>query len=1194
VKVKKHKIVVVLVIIVLFIVLAISWRGSSSTIPFQSQPRIIGEDVFPRDDLSGDARLPVSSSSNQELIDLILDMKVANFSKNGFYPTFYESSLQSIYYYLCVVKGLGFLGDVNNSRLIDIIMSYYDTQQGIFMDSYSYRYLDSTVMYYYLTSVLEVNCYVVLSLEMLNGLERIDTNRMIDFIWSCYNPITSGFIGQPYDISLDSRFRISTMDNTYFAVITLDLLMGDWTSHWQQKNNIISLVSSLQFSNATPGFGGFMNDNDPSFDSIMLKEPSMLSSYYCIKTLETFGMINVIRIADFHQYLTSLKSSSENLFYFGHSYLNNYDYEYIGTALALELAELTGLAISDKNAIIDTLIAHRNARGIWDECRSYPYHDLFYTTHVIQPLVGINAIIRFNLEVKTEIFQAMDLFRTWRGFSPVSIDVPSTTLIYSIITSFEYQDRLSELALDSLYNTIQVSSYRDPYFDVSYFYSFSVNTSKKGFYSIPIEYYSYGRNVHVPDANYKVSHESTYEALESLLIMGRLGEFHAYRNLNYFIKNIKTCQVLDQSLHNRGGFLPSPNFYFYSTIDQDANIHVEQAYHAIRALEIMCNYLGKSMEDTDIDIQALLSYIQGKYLETEEIIYCLDGYTNNKNILLRDTYFMIYLLKALSSFSLDIEKIKNFVTQNIDYSNIENLYYCYKIFEILQVDIPFNFEEAHSLVKDSFESSFHEFLARDQDVIRQANLRFACEMAANDTRKIAYKIPSIVEHGHRFNISASYCNIVLDDPGVCTSMIFENTVLGAIYLDRVSSSLFRKEIMMPASPSLYPSLNGTIKALAGGLTIANVSVSINTSYSLDIIPEIATSSDHVILEIKISIGSLALPSTSRVNASIYKSDSFFKNVEMSKTNYPTFTSFKLTFYFTGENTYLFEVFLLDGYVPNPRWIGSYNSLGEVDIEYQLTSYMVLGSQGHLNVSLNNMDTLKYGTDIRVHFESMTLGTIMLEKGDFYSFSGDFFIPVVPACYPKIDAFIRVYNSTMLIAEEVVHINTYYNVSIVSSCYRVENFVRFSSICSFITGTGLLPLDSEAKAFIEVYKESILLETRLLMRQDFADKTIFGMDYGLIEKGTYHFKGILTDGFSSDIQTLFIHDTIYSDNPDDYSNPSSKSTGDNASEDDNANATDSPEPYAFDSLQVIIPILLTPGCILIFSTYYKKVLNSKLG
>ncbi|KKK49692.1 hypothetical protein LCGC14_3132510, partial [marine sediment metagenome] len=285
-------------------------------------------------------------NSNSGLINQMFNQKLSEYANEGYFSTIYESSIQATYYALYILDALGNLDQVNSSEILTYLLKYYDPTTNLFMDKLAYRYLDTdfSQTYYPLSSVLQVNSYAVLSLSILNRLDLIDIPKMINFIWGCYNSESSGFIGQTYDSGLEEGLKLATMDNTYFAVITLDLLMDNWIDYTTEKDAIIQFISDLQISGVSSwDLGGFFNDVDFTTDTVFpLFEPNLFSSYWGIKTLEVFNMESSIQVADFHTFLSSLYDVEYDYFKisewdYGMNYTN-----IVATALGLELSDITG------------------------------------------------------------------------------------------------------------------------------------------------------------------------------------------------------------------------------------------------------------------------------------------------------------------------------------------------------------------------------------------------------------------------------------------------------------------------------------------------------------------------------------------------------------------------------------------------------------------------------------------------------------------------------------------------------------------------------------------------------------------------------------------------------------------------------------------------------------------------------------
>ena len=106
--------------------------------------------------------------SNYEIISDIFNDKLSKDSSLGHFPQLFEPSLQATYYALYILETLGKLDLINQSTILNYIMAHYDASSHLFMDIYSYRYLDTdfSQCYYPFTSVLEVNCYALLSLDI--------------------------------------------------------------------------------------------------------------------------------------------------------------------------------------------------------------------------------------------------------------------------------------------------------------------------------------------------------------------------------------------------------------------------------------------------------------------------------------------------------------------------------------------------------------------------------------------------------------------------------------------------------------------------------------------------------------------------------------------------------------------------------------------------------------------------------------------------------------------------------------------------------------------------------------------------------------------------------------------------------------------------------------------------------------------
>jgi len=116
----------------------------------------------------------VSTGANYHNLESVFNAKLNQISSLGYFSQIYESSLQATFYALYVLNATGTLGTIDQAEIVNYIMSHYNETSHTFMDSYAERYLHtdfSDVNYFPTPSLLEVNCYAILSLHIL-VLER--------------------------------------------------------------------------------------------------------------------------------------------------------------------------------------------------------------------------------------------------------------------------------------------------------------------------------------------------------------------------------------------------------------------------------------------------------------------------------------------------------------------------------------------------------------------------------------------------------------------------------------------------------------------------------------------------------------------------------------------------------------------------------------------------------------------------------------------------------------------------------------------------------------------------------------------------------------------------------------------------------------------------------------------------------------
>jgi len=877
--------------------------------------------------------------TNSDLIKSLFNSKIGEYFNLGYFPNVYETSLQATYYGLYILESLGKLDQINNTLILEYIMSNYDANSHRFVDTLAKRYLDTdfSLGYYYpLSSVLEVTCYAVLSLNILNRLDLIDIPGTINFLWSCINPSTNIFIGQTYDSYLDNYFKVSTIDNVYFAVLTLDSLMNDWTMYTEKKDSIIQFINDLQLpSGASWDSGAFLNDNMTSFDTFQpFFEPNLLSAYYSIKTLEIFNMEDVIQVSDFNQFLGFLYDSKNDCFRISEwDYGLNYS-NIVATAIGLELSEINSFSTINRSEVLSFLLNNRNQYGSWDGSTIVSQHELIDTFQIIRSLRNLDEISNLSLTIKNEIGNATQLYYQDNGYSHLSKDYTSINHIYSVVSSFRLFDRVSELNIQDLYTQIRDSyNYISPTCN-----SFSGFLLKdQGFNllrSHPIEFFSNGKKIYLDEVDQMNSHKSTYYALKSLEQMYKLNDFDSDFGANELLDDIITTQFLNSSYYNSfGAFTP---VYLYDVSRSEylnKKIYFEYSYWAVRCMEILSDYLGlEGLNNLTFDSDALYNYIDRNMVETPDQLYYKPFYTSNTEKILKNTYYMIYILKALDLFTKDPQKVKAYVTSHLDYTNMENLYYSYKISEILDLDISFDAETIQELVQTVFNDDLREFYHTPQnETLDHEVFLWVCEMARFSKIGINANYENVVPLGGYNNISVSLYNLILKEFGSYISFKFESSQIGTYTFNKITEEKYCQNIKIPYSLENYPEIAGNLTAYEGGIEKkAEMGITFQTEYSLAYSLSI-DNNKTVSIDIKSTIVAHANHSLTYGEAyiDIYTQGAYNSTKYFTHDNYSTYSSFSLKYTPFGDDSYVINIFLNDGFNIEPYFLGNITNQVEI-------------------------------------------------------------------------------------------------------------------------------------------------------------------------------------------------------------------------------------------------------------------------
>ena len=863
-----------------------------------------------------------SSIDNYETIESIFTQKLTDYSQLGYFPQYYEPSLQATFYALYILEAVGLLNQIDQAHVLDYILSHYNEEAHLFMDKYSYRYLDTIFPNQYnpYTSVLQVNCYAILSLEILNRLYLIDTQDSVNFIWSCFNPegTENGFIGQPYDPTLSYGFKTATMDNCFYAITTLDLLMNDWGGYDSELASLVNFINGLQ-EDISPNddFGGFYNEHDPSLDSLAIfGEVNLLGSYYNLKTLNALDLVDTIQTSNFHQYLTHLydaTSHSFQMFDDANNMLN-----LVGTALGLELADITGFTGFDQIKVENFILSNRNAFGNWDSSTQYDYHELIDTFQIIRSLKELGVINQLSSQEKSEIASSLELYQQFEGYSLLSKDYMSLNLIYTIVNSFSLFGRIPDLAISGLNDMIE-SNYRGEHDIFGFTACANMAQGYIRFRSRPIEYYSNGEHRYTNVTGALVDHKRNYMALDSLLKMYKLDDFDNQYDLMNIFNNIIDSQYLEQDFGNYGAFVL---FRKFGTPEYQNNfIFFEYSYYAIKTLELISNYLSLgSLVNLPFNKLALQGYIERNIIETNTTLYFSPQFTTDTYTTLKYTYYMAYILKALNVDSLNLNKITHFVLENMDYDNVLKLYYCYKISDLLNLNIEFDLESAQNLVVNLFSDEYHEFFINsDFQELNQESFLWVCDLAVDSEFVVNSEYEDSIILGGVNTITTSFCNMIFPEYGTDVVVKFESPTLGAIELDRQSNTTYQINLRVPEEPENFPYINGSLKAYKNTAVIGEAPIFFHTSLNQIVTHSYKKEGNKIWFEINITraliSGNLPVP-RSQVSAAVFKENIYVKTLTFSRKHFANHSTFTLDHEIDSAGIYLYNFSIVDEFYTN--------------------------------------------------------------------------------------------------------------------------------------------------------------------------------------------------------------------------------------------------------------------------------------
>ncbi|MFX1345890.1 MAG: hypothetical protein ACFFAI_12340, partial [Promethearchaeota archaeon] len=550
------------------------------------------------------------------------------------------------------------------------------------------------------------------------------------------------------------------------------------------------------------------------------------------------------------------------------------------------------------------------------------------TFQIVRCLKGTEDIIQLTPEEKDQITNSLALYQSHGAYTILSNDYMSIDLIYSIINSFNLFNKIPDLAVQELYNIIEGA-----YYDTQMEDSFAQSVNKEGelvslLRSYPIEYHGY------PKLYY--SHKSTYFALDSLQKLFKLDDFALSCNLMPFINSIVNSQFLNSDFENFGAFLPQSTLTMLGSEYQNNRIHLEYSYYAIKTLELLVDYLGLgNIVDLSFNKGALYGYLTRNLYEINDMLYFNPHNESDPAIILEHNYYMIYILKALNLFDLDINNITAFIIQNIDYGNIKNIYYCYKIDNVLDLNIEFNVSLTSSLVSTLYSENANGFYeSLDNQIINQDIFLWICEMARNDNIYIQCTYKESVKLGSVNTITAYFSNLIFLEYGQLTSVRFESEQFGILDLEKQFDNSYQINFRIPEDPKFYPSVEGNLEIYDHFKLIGQLPISFQTEFEqkIECQPILKEKCVEIYINVSRKFSAHFEPVyNSNIIVDMSLGGTYFGSNNFSREDFEDFSQFSFVYEYIVEGEYEFEITLYDEFYPQGLFLFKLDeNVGEQD------------------------------------------------------------------------------------------------------------------------------------------------------------------------------------------------------------------------------------------------------------------------
>lgn len=375
---------------------------------------------------------------------------------------------------------------------------------------------------------------------------------------------------------------------------------------------------------------------------------------------------------------------------------------------------------------------------------------------------------------------------------------------------------------------------------------------------------------------------------------------------------IIACQFLESGYSQAGGFSPDcSNIYFENEL-RNSYIYPEHSFYAIKSLELLAEYLNLgTISEIAFDHSALSSYLLSHKFENATHLYFIPSYTMDTSEILETTYQCIYILKALDLFTLDAMKIKTYLQRYMNPTTIEELYYTYKIRELLNLDFTFDWDSCTLLIEECYSDSLLEFLNSPQKKkAKPYYLGWILEMLSESSYTLSMNYSQFIPLDTTTMITATYSNLMKEAPEGEVSIEFESPQLGFFTLEPQSNIKFSRELFIPWNQENYPQVEGILRVRINGIIREEKEITFKTYPRFRTQKSVVRNEQALAISFNISLLKFGGPTNiigTQLRTNLYRNNDVIQNEVPIITHYSKYSIVEFNHAFEMSGTYFFNI-----------------------------------------------------------------------------------------------------------------------------------------------------------------------------------------------------------------------------------------------------------------------------------------------